>query len=100
MTLTEQMGQLARRAKAAARELAQLTTAEKNGCLVAMADALQKNRSAIEEANARDMRAGAQNGLSPAMLDRLKLEGKRIDGMAKGLRDVAALPDPVGRVLD
>ena len=100
MTLTELMTQLARQAKAASRELAQLTTAEKNGCLSAMAEALEQNGEAIREANARDMEAGARTGLSAAMLDRLKLDEKRIAGMAKGLREVAALPDPVGRMLD
>src|SRR6059036_3971255 len=100
MTLTEQMSQLGRQANAAARELARLTTAEKNACLLAMADALEQNRAAIQEANARDMAAGAQSGLSSAMLDRLKLDDKRVASMAKGLRDVAALPDPVGRILD
>src|SRR6266481_3924229 len=100
MTLTEQMSQLARQAKAAARALARLTTAEKNACLLAMADALEQNRAVIQEANARDMAAGAQSGLSSAMLDRLKLDAKRIASMAKGLRDVASLPDPVGRILD
>jgi glutamate-5-semialdehyde dehydrogenase len=94
------MVQLAQQAKAASRALAQLTTAEKNDCLRAMADALERNASAIAEANSRDMQAGAQSGLSAAMLDRLKLDEKRIRAMANGLRDVAALPDPVGRVLD
>src|SRR5712671_961971 len=98
MSLTDQMTLLARQAKAAARELAKLTTAEKNGCLLAMADALEKN-GRIKEANALDMAAG-QSALSSAMLDRLKLDDKRIASMAKGLREVAALPDPVGRVLD
>ena len=100
MTLNEQMTRLARQAKAASRELAQLTTAEKNSCLLAMADALEKNADAIKQANALDMEAGAKSGLSSAMLDRLKLDDKRIAGMAKGLREVAALPDPVGRILD
>ena len=100
MTLTEQMTQLARQAKAASRELAKLTTAEKNSCLQAMAGALEKNRDDIRKANARDMETGAQLGLSAAMLDRLRLDDKRIAGMAKGLREVAALPDPVGRVLE
>jgi len=94
------MVQLAQQAKAASRALAQLTTAEKNDCLAAMADALEANASAIAEANLRDMQAGAQAGLSAAMLDRLKLDEKRIHAMANGLRDVAGLPDPVGRVLD
>ena len=100
MTLPEQMTQLARQAKAAARELAKLTTADKNTCLVAMADELEREGEAIQRANALDMEAGAALGLSAAMLDRLKLDDKRIAAMAKGLRDVAALPDPVGRVLE
>ena len=94
------MVQLARQAKAASRGLALLTTAEKNQCLLAMADALEAGMSPIQQANARDMEAGAAAGLSKAMLDRLKLDEKRIGAMATGLREVAALPDPVGRVLD
>ncbi len=100
MKLTEQMTLLAKQAKAASRELARLTTAEKNSCLLAMADALEMNSAAIQGANALDMEVGAQLGLSTAMLDRLQLDDKRIVAMAKGLRDVAALPDPVGRILD
>lgn len=94
------MTNLARQAKAASRELARLTTAEKNACLFAMADALKNNARALQAANALDMESGVQQGLSPTMLDRLKLDDKRIQAMAKGLREVAALPDPVGRVLD
>ena len=94
------MLELAKQSKAASRELAKLTTAEKNACLLAMADALEHGADTIKAANVKDMTAGAQNGLAPAMLDRLKLDDKRIAGMAKGLREVAALPDPVGRVLD
>ncbi|HTX21994.1 MAG TPA: glutamate-5-semialdehyde dehydrogenase [Candidatus Aquilonibacter sp.] len=100
MTLTEQMTQVAKQARAASRELAKLSTREKNDCLLAMASALEKNSAAIKEANALDMEAAAKNGLSSAMLDRLKLDDKRISAMAKGLRDVTALPDPVGRILD
>jgi glutamate-5-semialdehyde dehydrogenase len=100
MTLTEQMTALAKRAKAASRDLAKLTTAEKNACLLAMADALEKNSPALRQANALDMETAAKMGLTSAMLDRLKLDDKRIAGMAKGLREVAALPDPVGRILD
>jgi glutamate-5-semialdehyde dehydrogenase len=100
MTLTEQMTLLARQARAASRELAKLSTAEKNLCLLSMADALEQNKTAVQEANARDMQAGAEGGLSSAMLDRLRLDDQRIAGMAKGLREVAALPDPTGRVLD
>ena len=94
------MTRLAKQAKAASRELAKLTTAEKNACLLAMAAALEKNSDALKQANALDMDAAAKYGLSSAMLDRLKLDDKRIAAMAKGLREVAALPDPVGKILD
>jgi glutamate-5-semialdehyde dehydrogenase len=94
------MTQLAKQAKAASRELSRLTTADKNGCLLAMADALEKNAGPIKDANSQDMEVGAKMDLTSAMLDRLKLDDKRIASMAKGLREVAALPDPVGRVLD
>jgi glutamate-5-semialdehyde dehydrogenase len=100
MTLTEQMTALAKQAKAASRELAKLTTAEKNSCLLAMAAALETNGSALKQANALDMEAGAKMALTSAMLDRLKLDDKRITAMANGLREVAALPDPVGKILD
>jgi glutamate-5-semialdehyde dehydrogenase len=100
MNLNEQMMRLAKQAKAASRELAKLSTREKNSCLLAMADALEKNSAAMKEANALDMEVGAKLNLSAAMLDRLQLDDKRIAGMAKGLREVAALPDPVGKILD
>jgi glutamate-5-semialdehyde dehydrogenase len=100
MTLLEQMTALARQAKAASRALASLTTAEKNRALLAMADALEGDTAELRAANERDLEVGAQLGLSTAMLDRLRLDEKRIAGMARGLREVAALPDPVGRILD
>jgi glutamate-5-semialdehyde dehydrogenase len=100
MILTEQLTQLAKQAKAASRQLAQLTTAQKNDCLLAMADAIEADSKSIQHANAIDMEDGAKAGLSGAMLDRLKLDDKRIAGMARGLREVAALPDPIGRILD
>ena len=100
MSLHEQMVELAQKAKTAARSLARLTTTDKNACLLAMASALEANAEQIKQANAKDMETGAKLGLSSAMLDRLKLDDKRISSMAKGLREVAALPDPVGRVLD
>jgi len=100
MTLREKMIELAQQAKAASRALAGLTTSEKNQSLLAMAEALEANAAAIRKANQIDMQAGAEGGLTAAMLDRLKLDEKRISGMAGGLREVAALPDPVGRLLD
>ena len=100
MTLQEQMTGLARQAKTASRELARLTTAEKNACLLAMATALEQSARDIKSANALDMRVGAELGLSTAMLDRLMMDDQRISGMAESLREVAALDDPVGRILD
>src|SRR6266446_3900263 len=94
------MMMMAKQARAAARALAKLTSAEKNECLIAMADALEQNRDDIKKANTRDTENAAQLGLSPAMLDRLRLDDPRISAMAEGLREVAALPDPVGRILD
>jgi len=94
------MTALAKQARAASRELARLTTGEKNACLLAMATALEQNAAALRQANALDLDAAAKSGLSSAMLDRLKLDDKRIAAMAKGLREVAALPDPVGKILD
>ena len=94
------MTQLAQRAKAASRRLAQLSTEAKNGCLRAMADALEAAAPALKEANARDLEVGRGLGLSGAMMERLMLDDRRIAAMAKGLREVADLPDPVGKVLD
>ena len=100
MSLLEQMTALAQQAKVASRELARLSTADKNAALLAMADSLQANTAALQAANAKDLATGTQMGLSAAMLDRLKLDDQRIAAMANGLREVAALPDPVGRILD
>ena len=96
----EQMTQLGRQARAASRELAKLTTAEKNACLLAMASALEHQAAALKQANGLDMETAGKMGLSSAMLDRLRLDDKRIAGMSRGLREVAALPDPVGKILD
>ena len=100
MSLLDEMTLLGMRAREASRELAQLTTEQKNRCLLAMADALEGSRDAIRRENEKDMKAGAASGLSAAMLDRLRLDEKRIASMARGLREVAALADPVGRILD
>jgi glutamate-5-semialdehyde dehydrogenase len=100
MNLSDQMRQLGRQARQASRQLAKLPSEEKNACLLAMAAALEGGRDELKRANDEDMAAAAQSGLSSAMLDRLRLDEKRIASMAKGLREVAALPDPVGRVLD
>ena len=98
--VAEMMERMARQAKAAARQLATLPSAAKDAALRAMADRLEQEQAALGAANARDLAAATAAGLSSAMLDRLRLDAKRIHGMAQGLREVAALPDPVGRVLD
>ncbi len=97
MTLHDEIAAMGQRALAASRALALLSSRRKNGILQAMADQLIADKPSIQQANAADMEAGRQAGLSAAMLDRLQLTGARIDAMAQGLRDVAALPDPVGR---
>ena len=86
-------------AKAAKIQVSTLTTAQKNAALLAMADALEENESAILCANALDMEK-AKGTVSTVMLDRLLLTPARIKGMADGIREVVKLPDPVGRLLD
>lgn len=100
MSVPDLMRQMAAQAKGASRQLSRLSTKEKNRCLLAMADALETRAAELKAANARDMETGRQTGLTAAMLDRLELNDKRIAAMATGLRQVAALPDPVGRILD
>jgi glutamate-5-semialdehyde dehydrogenase len=100
MSLTEEMTDLAKRARLASRRLASLSSDDKNKCLLAMADAIEANAPAIQQENARDMLAGAEMGLAKPMLDRLLLDEGRIFGMAVSLREVAVLPDPVGRVIE
>ncbi|MBQ2855150.1 MAG: glutamate-5-semialdehyde dehydrogenase [Oscillospiraceae bacterium] len=86
-------------AKAAKTEVARLTTEQKNAALNAMAEALVANEADILAANALDLEA-AKGTVSDVMLDRLLLTSSRIAGMAEGIRQVAALPDPVGRIIE
>lgn len=90
--------EMAKQAKAAARTLATLSTEAKNNVLLHMAEAIDLKRQYIQEENAKDLSAGKEKGLSAAMLDRLELSDKVIASMMEGLREVAALPDPVGAV--
>lgn len=96
MNVEEQILQIGKDALEASRQLAKLSTRKKNAILEAMADELDAQRSVIQQENAKDLAAGKENGLNSAMLDRLELTDDRIDGMIKGLRDVAVLNDPVG----
>lgn len=88
-----------KQAKEAGSELAKLSSEDKNNALLAMADALEENCSAILEENKKDVEA-ARGKITDVMIDRLSLDKSRIKGMADGIRDVVKLPDPVGRVLD
>jgi len=90
---------MGRRARAASHELVKLSTAQKNAILLAMADEIEARQAGILEANARDLAAAHEKGLSKAMIDRLTLDAKRLKGIADAVREVAALPDPVGEVL-
>lgn len=100
MSIQETIVAMAKEAKAAARELARLSTAGKNGVLARMAEALVEQRNYIRAENEKDLVAGREKGLSPAMLDRLELSDKVMDSMVAGLREVIALPDPVGEIDD
>ena len=97
---TPTVAEQSRAAKAAARALAQLPSAVKDRALRAVADALQDRTPEILEANARDLEAGRAAGLSGALMDRLALDEHRVAAMAAGVRAIAALPDPVGEVVD
>ncbi|TJV71295.1 MAG: glutamate-5-semialdehyde dehydrogenase [Mesorhizobium sp.] len=93
------MADIGRRARAAARPLAVASTKAKNAALAAMADAILRNEQAILDANAIDMSNGEEAGLSGSFMDRLKLDTSRIKAMADGIREIAALKDPVGDVI-
>ena len=91
--------QLGIKAKEAEKTLMIASTEEKNQALLAIADALIENADKIIEANKLDLKNGENNKMAKSMLDRLKLDKERIEGMAKGVKEVVELPDPVGRIL-
>src|SRR5437868_5873089 len=94
------MPELGRRAKSAARLLATASTEAKDNALVAAADLLVDRAGEILDANATDVARCEADGVSATVVDRLRLSPARIDAMGAGLRKVAALPDPVGEVVD
>ena len=100
MDVSKEVTAIAEQAKAAASALARAPEAVKNKALLEAAKALRENSADILKANQKDTELAKQNGISGALLDRLVLDQKRIESMAKGLEDIAALPDPVGKVLD
>lgn len=100
MDVAAYMTELGQQARAASREVARSSTAVRNQALLATAAALGAARSELATANSKDLERGRENGLDSAMLDRLELTSQRIDAMIEGLRQVAALPDPVGVITD
>ena len=98
--IKQYMNELGQRARRAARSLARAETAAKNAALEAVAADIEASIDALLSANARDLAAGREQGLNAALLDRLELNPLRISAMADGLRQIAALPDPVGEITD
>ncbi|NCO52637.1 MAG: gamma-glutamyl-phosphate reductase, partial [Deltaproteobacteria bacterium] len=98
MTIAQEMLQLATRAREASRLVATLPSGIKNDLLRRMAEALLENAAPLKTANALDLAAGRAKAMAPAMLDRLELSDQVLQSMADGLREVAALPDPVGEI--
>jgi len=100
MNIAEYMQRLGANARKASRVIASASTADKNRALLAMAAAIDASRDTLVSANEADIQRSTAAGLDAAMLDRLELTPARIDGIIEGLRQVAALPDPVGDVTD
>ncbi|MBE6044906.1 glutamate-5-semialdehyde dehydrogenase [Clostridium thermopalmarium] len=99
MNIQDYVIEVASLAKSAARKMSTIDTNIKNKALISMADALIESADIILEANSKDVQLGKEKGLSQSLIDRLSLDKKRIDAMAKGLREVAALDDPIGEVI-
>ena len=97
--LKQQALRLGKQAKIAARQLAPLSSAEKNRALLLMAEKLEAKSAFLVEENRKDLEFATANGVSSAMLDRIALNPSRVQAMAQGLREVAALPDPVREVV-
>ncbi|MDO8732027.1 MAG: glutamate-5-semialdehyde dehydrogenase [Actinomycetota bacterium] len=95
----EEVLDVARRAREAARSVRQLTRDEKDIALIALADALEANTARIVEANDRDVARATEAGTAAGMIDRLTLNAARVSAIAEALREVAALPDPIGEVV-
>ncbi|PCJ19995.1 MAG: glutamate-5-semialdehyde dehydrogenase [SAR86 cluster bacterium] len=100
MDIETYMLELGRQARAASRDIAKATTAQKNQALLAIAEAIDNSREALLAANQQDLQAANDKGLEPALIDRLELNQDRIDNMIEGLRQVASLDDPVGAISD
>ncbi len=100
MEITEYMTKLGQQAKKAGREMSRAESGKKNLALLKIADAIANSKDALAIENQKDLEAGKANGLDSALLDRLELTPDRIDSMIEGLKQVAALADPVGEIMD
>jgi glutamate-5-semialdehyde dehydrogenase len=100
MDVPAYMQSVGRRARAASRVIGRAETHQKNDALLAIAAAIEAASERLESENARDLAAGRRQGLDEALLDRLELNAARIAAMAQGLREIAALPDPIGGISD
>jgi len=100
LDIKQYMQDVGRRARAAARAMSRAGTQAKNDALLAMAEAMERDFDSLLAANKKDIEAGKRAGLDAAMLDRLELTQARVKSMAEGLRQIAALPDPVGEISD
>ncbi|SAL74057.1 gamma-glutamyl phosphate reductase [Caballeronia peredens] len=98
MNIDQYMTDLGRRARAASRAMARASTAAKNAALLAVADAIERDREALRQANARDLARAREKGHDAAFIDRLTLSDKALNTMIEGLRQVAALADPIGEI--
>ena len=98
--LPQTIEDLAKRARSASLSLACASTKDKNDALQNIAEGLESNRKLLTEENQKDLDAARDNELSGAMIDRLSLTHERIDGMAKGIRELIELPDPVGAIIE
>jgi glutamate-5-semialdehyde dehydrogenase len=100
VNIKDYMNQLGLQARKAGREISRTDTGKKNQALLAIAEAINNSRVRLISENQKDLQAGQANGLDAASLDRLALSAKSIDVMIEGLKQVAALPDPVGEMTD
>ena len=98
--LFSEIEDIAKRARSASLALCNASTKEKNDALQAIARGIESNRKLLKEENEKDLADAEKNGLTEAMIDRLRLTHERIDGMVKGLRQLIELPDPVGTILE
>lgn len=100
MDIKKYMAELGQQARAASRDMARADTGAKNAALLHIADAIMAAQDDLLAENAKDLEQGKKDGLDDALLDRLALNPERVAGMAEGLRQIAALPDPVGEISD